>query len=353
MDVVFRVDASVQMGTGHLTRCLTLADGLRAKGAEKIYFVCRLLPGNLCQYLESKGHVVYRMPCSPQWLETDAGDTRTLLAGIGGINWLVVDHYALDSRWETQMRPYARKIMVIDDLADRPHDCDLLLDQNLYENMETRYRGLVQEHCRQLLGPKYALLRPEFRDARKNLRNRDGAVHRILVFFGGSDPTNETAKALEAVRMINRPDIYLDVVVGAANPHRNQIKQLCSTLPNTAFFCQVSNIANLMAEADLAIGAGGTATWERCFLGLPSITMIVARNQADTTAAVAAHGAAWNLGWSGGVSPDRLADSVKMALGNPALLRDIGLNAMRIMGNGPFYKSAVVQAILEDDNAVA
>lgn len=367
--VIIRVDASVQLGTGHVMRCLTLADELRENGA-KISFICRLLSGSLCDYIEQKGYLVYRLSNniqSPdfktphtqdaQWpgisWQTDAEETKAVLEKEGGIDWLVIDHYALDARWETLLRPYVRKIMVIDDLADRPHDCDLLLDQNLYDNMITRYDGLVPNHCQKLLGPNYTLLRPEFRKMRRNLRRRDGTVRRILVFFGGSDPTNETVKALKAIQLVNYPDLFIDVVVGDTNLHRKEIEQLCSARSNINFYCQVDNMAELMYNADLAIGAGGTTTWERCFLGLPSITLIVAHNQADTTSAVAARGAAWNLGWSAGVSPEILADSIKKALGNPVALKNVGLNAMKLTGDLSLHgNSPVVQALLEKTNAV-
>jgi len=368
MKIVFRVDASVQMGTGHFMRCLTLAEELREKGVE-ISFITRLLPGNLCYLVEKKGYPVYRLPYTPQsfdrkmmnnqyakWLgvvwQADAEETKGVFKKEkGGIGWLVVDHYAFDSQWELQISPFVKKIMVIDDLADRPHQCDLLLDQNLYDNMETRYDSLVPSHCQKLLGPKYALLRPEFKKARSNMRQRDGTVKRILIFFGGSDPTNETAKAMKAMQLINLPDIFIDVVTGSNNHYKEDIKQLCSARPNTKFHCQVDNMAELMANADLAIGAGGTTTWERCFLGLPTITLIVAQNQVDATTAVAAKGAAWNLGWSDTVSPESLAESIKKAMDDPVALKNTGLNAMRLMGDSSFHrKNPVVQALMEDNN---
>jgi len=224
MKIFVRADASVQIGTGHVMRCLTLADELRGRDAE-IVFVCREFAGNLCGYIEEKGYVVHRLPVSDApdqgvgadlkhaaWLgadwQTDGGQVEEIIKRLAApLDWLIVDHYALDERWEEYLRPYVKKIMVIDDLADRAHDCDLLLDQNFYENLESRYDGLVSAWCKKLLGPKYALLRPEFREARKNLRKRDGHVKRIMIFFGGSDPANETTKALEAIRMLKRPDI--------------------------------------------------------------------------------------------------------------------------------------------------
>ncbi|KKM12352.1 hypothetical protein SY88_04175 [Clostridiales bacterium PH28_bin88] len=371
MNFVFRVDASVQIGSGHLMRCLTLADALCRKGA-RVSFVCHELPGNFCDFVENKGCQVHRLPYTEQHVndayrdlthverlrvdwQSDAEQTQAVLKkDEEDIDWLIVDHYSLDHRWETYLRPLVKKIMVIDDLADRSHDCDLLLDQNLYQNIETRYEGLVPKDCRKLLGPQYALLRPQFRAARKNLRKRNGSVKRILIFFGGSDPANETTKALEAIRLLNRWDIAVDAVVGGANPHVEQVKRLCSVMPNVNFYCQVDNMAQLMADADLAIGAGGSATWERCILGLPSITLVVAPNQLEATASVAGAGATWNLGWSSGVSPERLMEAVKKAIDNPEALKEMGERAMRLMESVSIEgEVAVVQALREGNHATA
>lgn len=314
MKIIFRVDSSVQMGTGHLMRCLTLANELRENGAD-ISFVCRLLPGNLCEYIEQKGYHVHRLSIhisssnpETQYVQnydltgisrhTDIEETRIILKENDIIDWLIVDHYTLDHQWESQIRPYVKKIMVIDDLADRPHNCDLLLDQNLYNNMENRYEKLLPNLCIKLMGPKYALLRPEFKAARKCLRVRNGSIQRILVFFGGGDPTNETAKALEALYLLNNPQFAVDVVVGYTNPHKERIKELCLTVPNITYHCQVENMAELMSRADLAIGAGGSASWERCCLGLPSLVVILADNQCELANALDEQGAIINLGWA-------------------------------------------------------
>lgn len=332
-----RADASVQIGTGHVMRCLTLADELRGCGAE-VVFICRDFAGNLCGYIEEKGYIVRRLPVSDSseqnfesglkhtaWLgadwQTDARQVEEIIKGLEtSLNWLVVDHYALDERWERYLRPYVRKIMVIDDIADRPHDCDLLLDQNFYENLESRYDGLTPLGCKKLLGPKYALLRPEFRAARRNLRKRDGHVKRIMVFFGGSDPTNETAKALEAIRMLNRPDIEVDVVVGAFNPHRKVIEQVASDLPDCTCHFNVENMAALMALADLAVGAGGTTVWERCALGLPCLVTTVAENQERIISDMAESGYLLFVGRSEAVSVDSLYHALEIALQSPWFL---------------------------------
>jgi UDP-2,4-diacetamido-2,4,6-trideoxy-beta-L-altropyranose hydrolase len=337
MKILIRADASVQIGTGHVMRCLTLADELRRRGAEVI-FVCREFDGNLCGYIEEKGYIVHRLPVSNEqehnikdnlkhvvWLGVDwQTDARQIEEIIKGLNtppdWLVVDHYALDERGEGYLRPYCKKIMVIDDLADRTHNCDLLLDQNFYENLASRYDGLAPSGCRKLLGPQYALLRPEFREARKNLRKRDGYVKRIMIFFGGSDPTNETAKALEAIRMLNRPDIAVDVVVGNFNRHRKVIEQMASDLPDCTCHFNVEDIAMLIAGADLAIGAGGTTVWERCMLGLPSLVTTVAENQERIISDMAESGYLLFVGRSETVSVDSIYHALEIALQSPWFL---------------------------------
>ena len=352
MKILIRADASVQIGTGHVMRCLTLADELRRCGAEMV-FVCREFDGNLCGYIEEKGYVVHRLPLSSQpehntegnlkhaaWLgvewRIDAGQVKNIIECLNtATDWLVVDHYALDERWERFLRPYCKKIMVIDDLADRIHDCDLLLDQNFYKNPESRYDGLAPVWCKKLLGPKYALLRPEFREARENLKKRDGHVTRIMIFFGGSDLTNETTKALEAIRMLNRQDIVVDVVVGNSNPHRKIIERFASDLPDCTCHFKVEDMAVLMAGADLAVGAGGTTVWERCALALPSLVVSVAENQKRTVADMAEYGCFLFLGCYEAVSADSLYHAFEIAIQSPWLLISFALESWLLVdGNG-------------------
>ena len=291
MKIAIRTDASLRIGSGHLMRCRTLAEELKLRGAD-VHFVCRSHSGNLNELLQDTFTVHELSPPSMDthnaadedyaaWLgvrqEEDAADTIAALQGWRP-DWLVVDHYSLDKTWENVLRPYAGRIMVIDDLANRVHDCDLLLDQNFYTDMDTRYTNLVPCSCQLLLGPKHALLRPEFREARKNLRIRDGKVQQIFVFFGGADPTNETAKVIQALKTLEL-ECIVDVVVGASNPNKEGIKQECIESARFKYHEQIDNIAELMAKADLAIGAGGTTTWERCCLGLPTLTVAIATNQ--------------------------------------------------------------------------
>ena len=337
MRVVMRVDASLEIGSGHVMRCLTLADELRSRGAE-VHFICRDHPGNLVALIAERGYsyVGLETPTSgylapagdtnhAAWLavswQQDAEETVAALPS-GGVDWLVIDHYALDRRWEERLRPHVGKIMVIDDLADRPHACDLLLDQNLYRDLELRYNDLVPAACQRLLGPRYALLRSEFALARKQLRQRDGQVRRILVFFGGVDPANETSKALQALIAVNLQGVAVDVVVGGGNPHKDEIEALC-VINGFSYNCQVSNMAELMAAADLAIGGGGTATWERCAVGLPSLVMVLADNQRELAHYGAQSGLCLSLGDASDVSPDEIGTAVSFVLRSPDTLRHL------------------------------
>lgn len=335
MKIFFRADASVGLGGGHLMRCLTLADELRAKGCE-ITFICCDLSGNLFSLLEEKVYPVWKLAAPEdgvplKWREDAAGTARCIEASGGRADWVVVDHYELDARWESSLREHTKKIMVIDDLANRPHDCELLLDQNYYRDLDIRYDGLVPAACLKLLGPEYVLLRPEFRQAREHLRVRDGHVKRILISFGATDPENHTAKVLEAMTALNRNDIAADVVVGATNPHRESIKGLCSTLPNVNYHCQVTNMAVLMQQADIAIGAGGATTWERCTLGLPAITVVLAPNQLRTTVDLAAIGAIWFLGWADDLVVEDYVRAILKGIGSSSELTEISKKAMGLM----------------------
>lgn len=293
MKVVFRVDSSSQIGSGHLMRCLTLAKRLVKEKEADVLFVMRDLDGNLINLVkDEKFHVAVLQKAKKdenlkgyaEWLtvtqEYDAEETIGIITK-ETVDLLVVDSYAIDIIWESMIRPYVKKIMVIDDLANRSHDCDILLDQDYYLNLNERYVGLVPSKCKLLLGPQYALLRDEFMNVKSLLKIKDGNIKNIFIFFGGSDITNETAKAISAVRMFGKKDVSINVVVGQNNVHKEMIRNLCDKNDNINYFCQVSNISELMCKADIAIGAGGTTIWERCVVGLYSIVISIAENQDD------------------------------------------------------------------------
>jgi UDP-2,4-diacetamido-2,4,6-trideoxy-beta-L-altropyranose hydrolase len=359
MQVVFRADASIQIGTGHVMRCLTLAGALHEKGAA-ITFVCREHPGHLFELIESAGYRLVRLPAPPLLSsggnlaqadlpgvsqEEDAREVIVALEKLAGCDWLIVDNYGLDIRWESGMRPRVKKIMVIDDLANRSHDCDVLLDQNYYRDRETRYDGLAPSTCNKLLGPEFALLRKQFYEARRSLRERDGNIRRILIFMGGSDMVNATTTAIKAARSIKQK-IGIDVVIGGTNPHRETIGSLCAAIPDAKVYVQVDNMAGLIAQADLGIGAGGAATWERCFLGLPTLTLVFAQNQLQTTIDLASIGATVFLGWFDKLTIDDIAIAIQAAVDSPVAMQEMSSKAMRVM-EGASDRSPVAEMLFQ------
>jgi len=331
MKIVFRVDSSAQIGSGHLMRCLTLAKRLQKEKKADIYFIMRQLEGNLISLVEKQGFSIFQLPIGPsfknligyeRWLTVkssfDAEQTISCIKQLDQVEWLMVDHYAVDQSWERKLRPFVKNIMVIDDLANRQHDCDILLDQNFYLDRETRYNGLVPQNCKLLLGPGYALLRDEFYEARKKMRQRDGILRNLLVSFGGSDLTNETIKTLRAIKKLKWKEILVNVVVGKNHPHQEEVKAFCERHPYMNYFSQISNMADLMNEADLAIGAGGTTTWERCFLGLPALVIAIAENQVKMCEDCAKIGYIEYLGENKDVSIYDIYTKIKMS---PHLLK--------------------------------
>lgn len=344
MKIIFRADASIAMGSGHAMRCLTLAGALREKGAEAV-FICREHSGNISAFIEEKGFRVIRLALpahtAPQddqyarWLgvdiETDAAESIAAIEKEGRARWLVNDSYAIDKRWESRLRPHVDAIMAIDDLANREHDCDILLDQNLYDGMDERYNAKVPVHCKRLLGPGFALLRPDFVKAAKELKRGHGHVTRIFVFYGGADPMDETSKALRALQSLNMPEVAVDVVVGNANPNREEVERHCHALPNAAFYCQTDAMAVLMARADIAVGAGGSATWERCCMGVPSVVTVIADNQAEAAGCLERRGAVLNLGWHGAVKEDDIAGALRRLINDAAQRKEMSQRCMALV----------------------
>jgi UDP-2,4-diacetamido-2,4,6-trideoxy-beta-L-altropyranose hydrolase len=349
MNVVIRVDASITIGTGHVMRCLTLASALRARGST-VTFICREHEGHLCDHIEASSFAICRLPAPEQTASAFERDDYAAWLGVpqgidadqtlGRLNkddtpadWLVVDHYGLDAVWQNRVRNLALNVLVIDDIANRPHACQILLDQNLNRSPEERYRSLVPQHSRFLLGPQYALLRREFTEAASERRRRSGNISRILIFFGGTDLSGETFKACRAVATEMPNDVTVDVVAGAANPRREELASFCRTDARFHYHHQIANMAELIGDADLAIGAGGTTAWERTFLGLPTITVAVAENQVDGSEALAAQGAIRYLGMRDTVTEEQIGATLRDLLTHPETLLAMGRKCLDIYGS--------------------
>ena len=327
MKIAIRADASLQMGSGHVMRCLTLADALKAQGAD-CHFISREHPGHLLEVIRQRGykvnsllaHVPTAQPAiksivkespSPQqepahaaWLgstwQTDAQETAAILASLQP-DWLVVDHYALNQRWEKALAPHYRKLLVIDDLADRPHYCDLLLDQNLGSQPE-HYAQWVPAHCQLLTGSQFALLRPEFAGLRPySLQRRQAqpALRQLLITMGGVDQPNATGQVLQVLKTCALPaDCRITVIMGLTAPWLQNVRELALQMPwPTEVVVNVNDMAQRMADSDLAIGAAGSTSWERCCLGLPTLMAVLAENQQTGAQALEAAHAACLIGF--------------------------------------------------------
>ena len=335
MKIVFRVDASVDIGSGHVMRCLTLADELKKRGANTL-FVTRAHPGNMADVIRSREHNIKMLPAATiqyvpvtndvahaLWLGVswtqDAEETFKLLVG-EDVDWLIVDSYALDARWHQRLRSVTRRIMVIDDMSDRKLDCDLLLDQT-HGRSESVYCDCVPKYCQKLLGARYALLRPEFSEARRlALKRRENyiGIRKVLVSMGGTDPANVTGLVLEGLAEVNwNYPPQIDVVLGSYAPHIEAIKLKAKQyrLPITISI-NVENMVDRMLEADLAVGAGGSTSWERCCLGLPTLMIIIADNQKEIVRQLEASCAILNLGDSNELESEDIKKETEKLLGD-------------------------------------
>ncbi len=285
---VFRADGGAQLGGGHIARCRTLADELARRGWRCAFAVSAETASSM-HALAASGVEI---------LAFDTGATAELEAAAlqahwpGGVALLVADHYQRDAGFERSCRPWARHILAIDDLADRTHDCDVLLDATPGRTPQY-YAPAVPAGCRLLLGAAYALVKPEFTAARPAAleRRRFPALRRLLISFGSTDPVDATGMCLEALA-ISGLDIDADVVLGTAAPRLERVRQIVATMKRTRLHVETDSMAALMAAADCALGGAGGTSWERCCLGLPAFVAIIADNQIANAAALAAVGAA-------------------------------------------------------------
>ena len=333
MNIVFRVDSSIQIGAGHVMRCLTLAIELKKKA--NVQFICRKRKGSLVQKIKSKGFTVFELDevvlkkdiydsLIVDWLgttqEQDIQDCIPILRKIKP-DWLIVDHYGVDKYWEDNLKKYYKKLLVIDDLANREHNCDLLLDQNFYQDKKVRYERLNLKKCKMLLGPSYALLRKEFLSTPSNLR--DKGLNKILVYFGGSDIKNNTLKALQAIKLCKQANLSVDVVIGPDSPYKRDVLNFSLSMKNTVCFEFVENMAKMMSDSDLFIGSAGTTTWERCCMGLPSIVIGIAENQIRPMEAMEWAGMTFFLGSEESVNSTDISRALDDIIETPSVLLEM------------------------------
>ena len=311
MRVVFRVGASGEIGFGHLSRCINLAEVLRSRG-NRVSFICRDDESKSFRALEDRLFATVLLPslaagevCNQQ---QDADQTIESLKGMRP-DWLVVDNYGLDKQWEQVIRPHVAKIAVIEDLPNRQHDCDLLLDQNYSDRSNETFRGQVPNACELLLGPRFALISEEFQRIREIKTKPVNELKRIFVFCGGSDPQNLTQQVIDELSIDELSNVAIDVVIGGQNKNFNR-EALRKLKPNFEIREAGGEFAQIIRRADLAIGAGGTTTWERMCLGIPSIVVSIAENQNSACEELGRDGLINYLGTQSSLKPGAIREAV-------------------------------------------
>lgn len=332
-------------------RCLTLAKALRQQGAE-IHFFCRPHPGHSISLVEDAGFQLLALPLHgasnqlsgyQEWLGcTEAEDAIDCLQHLHApVDWLIVDHYGLAADFCHAMRTRCQRILVIDDLANRQHDCDLLLDQNLLPNYQQRYDPWLDPETPRLLGPRYALLRDEFYQS-EAVQREPG---RLLVFFGGSDPFGLTRKAVDAILQLGLAPLHADIVIGQSHPEREQLQHLCDSSTRLQLHVQCTTMASLMRQAQLMLGAGGSTHWERCICALPALVVTVADNQVATTEYLHTLGACHCLGSADQQTTAGFRDALHSWLQQPEQLKLMGQQAASLvsLSGGP---RAVIKHLL-------
>lgn len=323
--IAIRADASAEIGTGHIRRCQSLATTLRNRGAE-VRFVCRdfgfdyePILGEQPSILATPPGIVTNednAPTHARWLGvTQLHDSNDFVATLNqwSPDWVLVDSYAIDARWHGAVRAAVGcRIAVIDDLADRQLDTDLLIDHNWHKDHRAKYSGWLDRQPMLATGPAYALIDQKYASAmRYQFKNE---VRSIGIFMGGTDANNASGMAFEAVIKSNFQG-YIEIVTMASNPHLGDLQSLAKSRSKTYITLDLPNLAAFFSRHDLQIGAGGGATWERFCIGAPTIAVATANNQRDVLTDLVRCGFQWGLSR---IDLDLLSKVIREALDNPS-----------------------------------
>lgn len=279
--IILAPDSGEEVGGGHVMRCLTLAGALRERGAT-------------CAFLIGEGGArLIRTFGPPDMDVTELSDNSPDVVAhafddLAEADCVVIDNYRISAAQEARLR--GAHVVILDDLGDRAHRCDLLIDPG-FERQVADYAGLISSSTRVLTGVEYALVRPAFAAVRDQAGSRRGVSdeRRALVSLGLTDIGAITATVVEAIIPV-LGQIELDVVVGGRASSLERLRQLARGDPRIKIHVDAVGMEQLMLAADVAIGAGGSSTWERACLGLPSVTLILADNQRTQARLLAEHG---------------------------------------------------------------
>ena len=321
-DIAFRADATPEMGAGHLVRCLALADECLHRRL-RTFFISRTLAPHLEDLIARRGHAIMRLDES-----SDVVGSRELLRRLDGVDWLVYDHYGLDAFWSAALRPYARHVMAIDDLANRRHECDLILDQTPCPNPERRYAHLIPEGCQRLFGATFALLRREFAAARPSTARHPSGIRALAIAMGGFSDSRYVARILDAISRVSALHGVAIHILGNSSP----VSEHAAQITQHGF---LEDPAPLLRHMDIAVGAAGSSALERCCLGLPSIIVTIAQNQELLASSLQAAGCVRYLGSISEVDALQIAATLSKLHSDPAEISAMGRHGLHLVdGNG-------------------
>lgn len=342
MRIAIRADASSTIGAGHVMRCLTLANAFAKYGADVI-FLCRASHGHLIKNINLHGFTVLKLTAITNQptgsllqysQQQDAQECIDLLKNIKAFDLFIVDHYELDIEWQTLLHTFYYKLLVIDDLANRHHICDFLIDQTL-GRVNNAYSELIPHHCQTLLGQEYMLLREEFTKQKVNILNKrlnKEDINHVLITMGGMDPHNITSKALNGLLSLKdqQPDLQVSVMLTSQAPHINMIIEVSEKHDWIYLYVDSSNIAKLMATADIAIGGSGSTAWERCCLALPTLSIIDADNQKLVDQSLANINACISLGWYESITEELIATQCQILFKDRIRYNELAIAAINV-----------------------
>lgn len=327
MTVVVRADAGVDLGVGHIVRCSALLQRLGV-GPDSAVLLTRSVTPTVHQMVDEIGWQLRLLGDQVDEV-ADAAATLKVLDEFRDVDLLVVDHYSLGASWEQAVRGGVERLVVIDDLADRPHSCDLLIDPTLSDNRAAGYRELVDEDATLLLGPAYALLSPEYDHLAPGARN--GEIHSWLVYLGGAIGRDDLATLLTAFQSLDDSESSITVVLGRAFARAETVKILAESLPRVSVVEWTDRMPELLLAADCAIGATGGAQWERCAAGLPTLTVLTADNQKHDAAAFEAAGATRHLGPLASMTIEDWRSALEWAHSHPSEIASMAIASANVV----------------------
>jgi UDP-2,4-diacetamido-2,4,6-trideoxy-beta-L-altropyranose hydrolase len=276
MITLFRLDASYTIGNGHLVRCMTLAKSL-LKQQFTVVFICADISDSLVQLIVSDSIILEKIDSFKDELIDASNVIKVLDKYPQGL--MVVDHYKLNITWHQIISRNVHKIIVLDDLANRPLFCHLIINSGCFN--KGAYQMLIPDFCEKMLGPEFVILKSEYIYYQK--KHCQEQIKKVLIFMGGADSKNVTSKIIEAFSDRTFDAINFDLVIGSSNLRKSEIEKLVAAKTNFTIYQNRPHLADLMQSADIAIGAGGTSVWERICVGLPSSIITLEENQVALT----------------------------------------------------------------------